>query len=70
MPHHDLQHFFGYSCPRATVQANVWQATCVVKGNEQPRAKPFLQDFFVNDNGTRMIHHQTTIPLAEGDTMP
>ena len=27
-------------CPRATVQANVWRATCVVKGKGQLKAKP------------------------------
>ena len=29
----------------------------------------FLLDFLVDDNGTRMVHYQSILPLAEGDTM-
>ena len=29
----------------------------------------FLLDFLVDDNGTRMIHHQSILPLVNGDAM-
>lgn len=29
----------------------------------------FLLDFLVDDNGTRMVHHQSILPLAESGTM-
>lgn len=29
----------------------------------------YLLDFLVDDNGTRMVHHQSILPLADGDTM-
>lgn len=36
---------------------------------DMPELGYFLLDFLVDDDGTRMIHHPSILPLTEGDTI-